>query len=217
MVRTACWVRGDFYDVTLIETGQNAFLIGDVSGHGMAAALISAWILGYVRKSKAAYPEPPHLLGDLRLLIGELSEEMDSDAPSCTAFYGLYDPPLRVLRYCNAGHPSPLLMDRTGQTIRPLESQCMLIAAATGAQCRGTQLDVEIASGSRLLLYTDGLVEVFSAAGEQSSPRRLMEQLAAVRALPAEKAADAIIESARQFSAPAGFRDDVTLLILDFH
>ena len=63
-------VGGDFYDFTLIEAGHPAFLIGDVSGHGTAAALITAWILGYVPKSRAEHPRPPELIADLRLLVG---------------------------------------------------------------------------------------------------------------------------------------------------
>ena len=96
-----------------------------------------------------------------------MAEGLDDDASSCSAFYGIYDPASRLLSYCNAGHPPPLLMDRSGQALRPLESQCMLIAAMSGPRCVGEERQVHIDPGSRLVLYTDGLVEVFNADGEQ--------------------------------------------------
>ena len=209
-------VGGDFYDFTLVETGQPAFLVGDISGHGMAAALVTAWILGCVRKSKAEHPRPPDLIGDLRRLIDELAEGLDDDAPSCSAFHGVYDPESRLLSYCNAGHPSPLLMDQSGQVVHFLESQCLLIAAMSGPRFVGQERHVEITPGSRLVLYTDGLIDVFNADGQQWGTPRLAECLADCRALPAEEAADAAIEAAKRFSSSGGFGDDVTVIILDF-
>jgi len=209
-------VGGDFYDFTLAGPGFPGFLIGDVSGHGVYAALVTAWVLGYVRNVKEEHPQPARLVAELRSLMAELAANPDAESLFCTAFYGIYNPTARVLTYCNAGHPTPLVIDRSGKQPTFLQSQCVLIGALPDVQCAGQERGTNIRPGDRLVLYTDGITEAFNANGEQWGSERLAGSVTETRHLPAEQAADIILDTVQRFSQPAGFRDDVTLILIDF-
>lgn len=209
-------VGGDFYDFTLAGPGCPGFLIGDVCGHGMYAALVTAWILGYVRNAKEEHRQPAGLVAELRSLMTELAEYPDNDGLFCSAFYGIYDPAARVLTYCNAGHPYPLLIDRSGEQPTFLQSQCVLVGVLPDVQCAGQELRIDIGPGDRLVLYTDGITEAFNPSTEQWGSERLASSVTETRHLSAEKASEVILDTVRRFSQPAGFRDDVTLILIDF-
>lgn len=209
-------VGGDFYDFTLAGPGHPGFLVGDVSGHGVYAALITTWILGYVRNAKEEHPQPAGVVAELRSLMTELAEHPGAEGLFCSAFYGVYDPAARILTYCNAGHPAPLLIDRSGKQSAFLQSHCILIGVLPDGQCAGQERGTDIQPGDRLVLYTDGITEAFNASGEQWGSERLAGSVTETRHLPAEQAADVILDTVRRFSQPAGFRDDVTLILIDF-
>ena len=206
-------VGGDFYEFISFDHGNQGFLIGDVAGHGVESALTMAWIVGYVRKAEAEHAGPAGLIADLRGLLAQMDSEV---ASFCTAFYGIYDPSVRVLTYCNAGHPPPMLVHQSADELTHLDSHCLLVGPLPEHNCDDLERHATVIPGDRLALYTDGLTEVFNAAGQQWGAERLSGSLLETRHLSADKAAESILERARSFAGTERFTDDVTLIVIDF-
>jgi sigma-B regulation protein RsbU (phosphoserine phosphatase) len=171
---------GDYYDVLPAPEEQWGFFVADVSGHGTPAAVVMAMIHTLLH----AFPGPPmpavHVLSHInRHLLAVAPEGMFA-----TAFYGIYDPVYRRLRYASAGHPAPLL--RRGQgSIRTLEGTAGLPLGVMNEDT-WTEREVILQPGDALLLYTDGILEGANSAGEPFGLRRLDQalRLAPARARP---------------------------------
>jgi hypothetical protein len=157
--RSANTVGGDYYDFLELEDGRLAIAVGDASGHGMAAAMLMAISNSTVRLASDIDPEPRAVARLVnRALVG-------SGGPRSflTLFYALLEPVTGRLDFVCAGHPFPLLR-RSGGEIVPL---------GTGSFPLGLRPDVELSSGSEvllpgdlLLLFTDGIPEALGEGGE---------------------------------------------------
>ncbi len=133
-----------------------------------------------------------------------------------TAVYARIEPPdaagHRLMRYANAGHPSPLLLTRSGELVRLDEHRSPMIGAVpTLGRAAGpgrTEAALGAPPGSLLLLYTDGLTDV---AGEDADERtELLERTLA--GLPADSDAETVVEQVLTACIPSPLRDDVALL-----
>jgi serine phosphatase RsbU (regulator of sigma subunit)/anti-sigma regulatory factor (Ser/Thr protein kinase) len=144
-------VGGDWYDVVQLPGGLIGLAIGDVAGHGLPAAAT----MGQVRLALRAYalqdPSPVSVVSGLHQLVSELAMP-----DLVTLMYLVYDPATRQLRYTNAGHPPALVID--GGRSAYLEDGLSPPVGVT-AEAAYTEASLELATGSTLLLYTDGLVE----------------------------------------------------------
>jgi phosphoserine phosphatase RsbU/P len=125
-----------------------------------------------------------------------------------TLVYMRLDASRGELRYANAGHNPPLLA-RTNGDVEALRSSGTVLGVFPDAQYSGA--GIELRSGDRLLLYTDGITEARSADGEEFGEERLSAALARHRHLAAKDLHAAVAADVRQF-ATAGFEDDATLL-----
>jgi signal transduction histidine kinase/DNA-binding response OmpR family regulator len=141
---------GDWYDVIELPNHRIALVIGDVMGRGVRAAAV----MGQLRASVRAYArldlEPGALLGLLDQAVAEMSE-----STIVTCVYAVYDPRDRTLTYANAGHVPPLVCSPGAGTTRLTAADPPL---GTGLY-EGQVGSVPFPAGSRLVLYTDGLVE----------------------------------------------------------
>ncbi|MER8234253.1 SpoIIE family protein phosphatase [Streptomyces sp. NPDC094049] len=195
-------VGGDWYDV--IETGQGrlALVIGDVQGHGVAAAATMGQLRSAVRAFALAGHRPQDVMrGTNRLLI-----DLDpGQFASCC--YILLDPESGELRAVRAGHPHPL-MTRPDGTAELVELAGGMVLGIDGrASYPVTRL--RLAPGAVLALFTDGLVE---RPGEDIDDgiEALRQALSATGSLPLTEAADRLIREARQTTARP---DDIALLL----
>jgi PAS domain S-box-containing protein len=141
---------GDWYDVVALPGNRTALVIGDVMGRGVRAAAVMGQLRATVRAYARLDLAPEQLLG---LLDEEVRDTTESTIVTC--LYAIHDPASATLTYGNAGHLPPLLS-------RPGEAPVRLTAGdpplGTGAY-RGDVETVDWPSGTRLTLYTDGLVE----------------------------------------------------------
>lgn len=144
-------VGGDWYDVIPLPGGLVGLAIGDVAGHGLQAAAT----MGQLRMALRAYalqdPSPVGVMSGLHRLVSQLPmPEM------VTLMYLVFDPATRTLRFANAGHPPALVVGAGTGTY--LEHG---LAPPVGVTVDGlyTEASQELAAGTTLLLYTDGLVE----------------------------------------------------------
>jgi sigma-B regulation protein RsbU (phosphoserine phosphatase) len=202
-------VAGDFYEFLPVDRQRAGFLVADVSGHGVPAALIASMIKVAVPSVAASAADPGELL--LRLgstLHGHLRGQY------VTAAYLWLDTETRTARYAAAGHP-PLVMRRAAEgRVTRIESNGLLFGVE--AESDYPACEIQVSPGDRFLLYTDGLTEAENAAGEPFGDSRLDEVLSELHACPAEELSRRLLAAARAWRPPsAALQDDITLLVID--
>ena len=203
-------VGGDIYDFVL-QGRQVAVLVADVTGHGVPAALIASMAKVAFTAQADSVSRPGELLARMnRSLCGQL------EAQFVTATYVCIDLDARSVRYSNAGHPPPLVWQPGPAQIVELTGGGVFMGFDPEAVY--SMGEMPIGRGDRVVLYTDGLLEVMNAAGEFFGIDRLRAFVEAHCAMRADDFADALLahlgEWAGRRTRPA-FDDDVTLVVLD--
>jgi Stage II sporulation protein E (SpoIIE) len=213
--RPAEQVGGDFYDVFLMEDARIGIVMGDVSGKGMPAALVTGVMHGAVRSS--AWSDSPSAHERESLRLNSLLCEKPSGSRYASMLWCYYDPRTRVLSYVNAGHYPPLLIgDRgRGTEIWRLDAGGGPVLGLLPA-ARYEQAQFEVRPGDVLVLYSDGLTEAANPSGEEYGEGRLRALLATAKALGPDELCDAIVASASAFAGAAPLRDDLTLVVAKF-
>jgi phosphoserine phosphatase RsbU/P len=210
--RPALGVGGDYYDMIELENGHLALAIGDVSGKGIAAALLMAGLRASLRGIvEGAWLEPGR--PDLARVVHRLNRLVyESSAVNryATFFLAVYDPAGRRLRYVNAGHNPPLVLRPCG-ALR-LEACGPVIGLLADVEYEERSL--ELAPGDSFLGYTDGISEAMTADDEEWGEDRLQAAAEAVRDLPAKDILQTLFRAADEFTAGAPQHDDMTLLML---
>ncbi|HEY3218154.1 MAG TPA: SpoIIE family protein phosphatase [Candidatus Limnocylindria bacterium] len=149
--RAAAEVGGDFYDFIDLPEGKLGLVIGDVSGHGVPAALVMATTRSVLRT------EAPRLVAPGRVLE-RVNEFLDADIPAnmfVTCLYAVLDPNTGALRYANAGHDLPFV--RRGAAVEELRATGMPLGAMPGM--RYDERETTLGPGDVILLHSDGLAE----------------------------------------------------------
>lgn len=192
-------IGGDWYDVLPVADGKAALLIGDVMGHGIAAAAVMGRLSASVRALARLDLSPVRLLHQLEAVLGDLAEPM-----LATFLYVVCDPATGHCTVTRAGHPPPALVLPDG-TVRLLDTPPGVPLGVGGIDFTPTEISVP--PGSLLVLYTDGLIE---ARG-----RDLDERLAELTQLLADpqRQLDHLCDSLITHLVPAAADDDVALLV----
>ncbi|WP_406065604.1 SpoIIE family protein phosphatase [Streptomyces sp. NBC_01077] len=195
-------VGGDWYDVIETERGRLALVIGDVQGHGVAAAAT----MGQLRSAVRAFALGGHRPQDVMRGTNRLLIDLDpGQFASCC--YVLLDPESGEMRAVRAGHPQPLLLRPDGTTQLLNLAGGVVLGVDDRASYPVTRL--RLAPGSVLALFTDGLIERPGRDIDEGI-ERLRLALAATGSLPLSEAADRVIREARQATARP---DDIALLL----
>jgi serine phosphatase RsbU (regulator of sigma subunit)/catechol 2,3-dioxygenase-like lactoylglutathione lyase family enzyme len=199
-------VGGDYYDFLHLGQDRLGLVIGDISGKGIAAALLMANLQANLRSQCAIASDQPQRL--LRS-VNQLFCDNTADAAFATLFFALYDHSTRLLRYANCGHLPPLVLRSDGSLDR-LRATATIMGAFKDWDC--DLAECLISPGDILVLYTDGITESFSPAGEEFGEQRLADTLRRNRHLSSQALLSAIVEEIRNFS-PHEQHDDITLII----
>lgn len=208
--RPAQGVGGDYYDFIRVPDGCLGIAIGDVSGKGIAAALMMASLQASLRGQTI---KPAGAISETIEHINRLVYEASADNRYATFFYAEYDPVRRLLRYVNAGHNAPIVYRRNGDTPQflRLEEGGTVIGLFPEARYRESELQLE--SDDILVAFTDGISEAMNGAEEEFDEPRLFE---ALRACDRRSAADIIayiLEDVDRFTAGATQHDDMTIVV----
>ena len=199
-------VGGDYYDFLSLGPGRLGFALADISGKGIAAALIMANLQANLRTQSAlAWDEPQHFLKS----VNNLFYENTAENAYASLFFGAYDDDARRLRYANCGHLCALLLRRDGALER-LDSTCTVMGLFKDWDC--AMAECSLLAGDTLALYTDGITESFNDAGEEFGEQRLIETLRQNREASPQSALDSNVAEVRRFSSREQ-HDDITLII----
>ena len=200
-------VSGDYYDFIRIVEGQWGIVIGDVSGKGIPAALIMASF----RASLLAEIRNNYAIGTIMSKVNQLLWESTDSDQFVTSFYGVLDERHQVLTYCNAGH-NPVFLIRADGTSMKLETGGLVLGAFKDAIYEEGR--VEIKPLDILLLYTDGVTEIYNEAEEEFGTRRLLELVKSHDRLTAKEMTVLVQDSILNFAAERTIQDDFTLIVL---
>jgi phosphoserine phosphatase RsbU/P len=200
-------VAGDFYWFIGIDPHRAGFLVADVSGHGVPAALIASMIKVAMQSVVPRADDPASVLrGVERVLSGQLHGQFVSAA------YLWLDTESRKALYSAAGHP-PLLRWSQGK-LESIQSNGLIFGVLP--ECDYPVCEISIATGDRFLLYTDGLIEPENARGESFGDRRLEEVVRENQLSTSSELSDRLLSELRQWQpASAAQQDDITLIVID--
>ena len=202
-------VGGDYFDFLNLGPQRLALIIGDVSGKGIAAALLMANLQASLRsQSSLAIDQPQTLLGS----VNRLFYENTSESAYASLFFADYDGATRRMRYANCGHLSGLLLRRDGN-VEHLESTSTLLGLFKEWDC--SMREQELFPGDVLALYTDGVTEASNDQGEELGERFLIEALRQHRELSCQALLAAIVDGVQR-SGSQEQHDDITAIVAKF-
>lgn len=194
-------IGGDWFQVVPLRSGRAVLAVGDVVGRGLIAATAMGQLRSALAGAAIIKPPPVQVLRALDMVVTQVP-----GGAYTTVAYCLYDPQSRLLRYACAGHPPPLLIDRTGAPRFLMHGR----GAPLGIQqAREKEGRVELMPGDHLLLYSDGLIERRNESIDDGLRRLVAEATKAVR-LGIETGADALLD--RMADSAESHSDDLTLL-----
>jgi sigma-B regulation protein RsbU (phosphoserine phosphatase) len=200
-------VAGDFYEFIPVDGKRVGFLVADVTGHGVPAALIASMIKVAMQSVISCAHEPGEVLCGLnRVLYGLLNNQLVSAA------YLWLDTGNRKAQYSAAGHP-PLLRWREGK-LEAIESNGLLFGVIPETDY--PVCDLSIHSGDRFLLYTDGVTEPQNAGADSFGDRKLEQVVRDNQSRPPSELLEHLLSEIRVWqSASAAQQDDITLIVVD--
>lgn len=203
-------LSGDFYDIFELSADKVGVLIADVCGHGINAALITSFLKASVQDMSQNYSRPDQLLEGLNLKLCEL---LDSRM-FVSAFYLIIDTREKLLYYANAGHPYPIYLDRSGGNVEELKSDGTLLSVMDDSKYVTNATPIR--SGSRVILYTDGMFDMKNKNGEFISMDYVREITVRNARLGGYDFIDLLIGKMYKFANNRRFDDDINLIVIDF-
>ncbi|MCE9499771.1 MAG: SpoIIE family protein phosphatase [Leptospira sp.] len=204
---------GDIYDIIRVERNRYGFLIADVSGHGVPAALISTMAkVSFTTNTKINLQpheicervnrEMYHFIGDMEYFV--------------TAYYSILNLETGEFRYCNAGHHPALLFRKEDSKIIDLHTEkSFLIGAADRVDYDSGS--VYLKPGDKILFITDGIVHAMNLAGEMYEYDRLKGYLADNHEMEVNQFVEGLVKDLNKFCSGMLQNDDRTILYLAYN
>lgn len=203
-------VGGDLFDFFLMDKNRLGIIIGDVSGKGIAAALLMA-VCKTLLKSTAFKGLP------VDNVLAEVNNILVDDSPPnmfVTVFYGILDTRNGSFEYSSAGHTSPYLIMADGSLNQLDNVGGLMLGAMKNAEYQSKIIALK--NNETLVLYTDGVTEAFNKKDEEFGNKRLYGSLTNTSGLSAEKIIDKIISDVKEFTNGVEQSDDITCMALRY-
>jgi serine phosphatase RsbU (regulator of sigma subunit) len=200
-------VGGDYFDVFPLSDGRTAFVIADVSGKGLGAAILTTMLQGAL-SAMTLGTDPARVFNHVNRFLCDHSEV----GRYATVFFGLLDPDGH-LEFINAGHPSPFLI-RRGTAEEAFTEGSYPVGLVPEAEYTAACLKLE--PGDTLVLFTDGVTEAMDPDEQLFGVPRLQQVLNGQVQCPLEHLQKCILEAVENFTRGAHQADDLTLLIVRY-
>ena len=206
---------GDYYDyLDVEEMGRETLFIalGDVTGHGIAAAMLMATARGVLR----SHVQQRGSLGDLLMHVNRLLVADTDGSRFMTMFLGVVDISSMSLRWTSAGHDQPLLYDPDSGKLMDIEGENGLPLGVIETETYEEQIHTGLRPGQIMLIGTDGLWESRNSAGEFFGKERVRDAMAALAHLSAAEIEAGIYQRLQQFCGGRANDDDITYVVIKF-
>ena len=201
-------VGGDFYDFFRVDENRIGFVIADVSGKGIPAAIFMAVSRTLIRATGISGGSPSDCLTYSNKLLA-------AESVNCmfvTVFYGILDLTTGEVSYCNAGHNPPYVLKKNGEVTPLPMSQDPMVGAIDGIEFHQSTLQLE--HGDSLVMFTDGVTEAMNINNEEFGETRLEDTLEDVTMHNCQQMIEAIKSDVAAFVGEAEQSDDITVLAL---
>jgi len=204
-------IGGDLYDIIRIGRNAYGFLIADVSGHGVPAALITTMV-------KVAFQTKAHwgVRTDTACMQvnDELYKVMSDMNHYVTAYFGIINLETGVFQYTNCGHHATLLIREPNEIIK-LDSEGKFLGIFDNVTYEAKEITLQ--EGDRLLFFTDGIIEARNLIKDQYEYKRLFAYIDKNRHLNAKDFVDSLVKDIDFFTMGAKQNDDQAIFCIDFH
>lgn len=209
-------VSGDFFHVLKISDSSVGIFICDVMGHGVRSAFVTATLRALIEEMRSFADNPGELLSRVNVGLLSILKAMD-DILYATAFYMAVDVTEGVIQYAKAGHPEPLVLNQTTGEVRVLELPAKLKGPALGLyeSAKYGTAKSSLQAGDFVLLFTDGISEVFDVENKEFGEAGMMSVLKAHCRQPVAATLDKLLEIARLHADKKSFDDDVCLVAME--
>ncbi len=204
--RTANEVGGDYYDLTPLPDGRLSLMVGDASGHGMAAGLVMAIANATLETAMDLDPNPERVLA----LLNRTLCRTGTKRTFMSVFYAVLTPETGEIEYVCAGHPFPLIRRADGSVE---ELGCGGFPLGIREPLDFVRRTVQLNPGDLLLLYTDGLPEALDALGKTAFGYERIEAVVTLGGSP-QTVHDGILQSFDRHVGGEALRDDLTLMVV---
>ena len=200
-------IGGDYFDYIKIDEDNLAIAVADVSGDGIPAALIMTAFRALLRSQVKLFKDPSAFMKLINIQLSEFTRKKDF----VTAFYGILNIKNHNFTYTNCGHNPPMIfkngkdfsfLDKGGPSLTFIENADFISGS------------VILNPGDRVVLYTDGVIEIFNNQNEEFGIDRLKDVIKLFPNLSAEKLLNEVINETKSFSKSDFYKDDYTLVIL---
>jgi Stage II sporulation protein E (SpoIIE)/PilZ domain len=200
-------VGGDYYDFLDMGSGRVGFVLADVAGKGVAAALLMANLQGSLHnRAEVGASDLPAILASVN---GHLYEHTEANRYA-TVFFGCYDDHTRRLAYVNCGHSPALLLRECGEVER-LEATATVLGLFGNWDC--SVRETHLQTGDVLSIFTDGVTEATSANGEEFGESGLLAVLRQTRQVETDEILHKIEQAVEEFRSAEYPQDDLTMVI----
>jgi serine phosphatase RsbU (regulator of sigma subunit) len=199
-------VSGDYYDFVVRPDGRLYFIVADVSGKGVTAALVMASVATAFNIFTRTDPSPADLVRELNVTLAPKT------APTkfVTMVVGRLDPATGIVEFVNAGHVAPLVISARG--VEEQTSTDMVVGLFASAKYRNQS--VTLGAGDSLVLFTDGVTEAENETEDQLGLQPVATLVALLHGMQAPQILEAIDAQVQEFCGNAPAADDVTMLAL---
>jgi sigma-B regulation protein RsbU (phosphoserine phosphatase) len=201
-------VGGDFYHLFRVGGNCTGVMIGDVSGHGYQAAIITAMAMSASAIHAQINSDPAATLADVQRSLGD---ELAKTEMFITAFYGVIDLEAATLRYANTGHPHAFVVGADGAVERllALDPPLGMVDAGPRGAVRAWRQDSDL-----LVLFTDGISDALDREGVALGEQVVLDAIAARRHREPDDIVDAVFDLVYAHTGGAALRDDLTLVVV---
>jgi len=203
-------IGGDFFDCYKLDEHRSAFIIADVTGHGIPAALT-------MTMSKMLFSIYADKFASTADLMKEINRQLRGtllDMQYITAFYLIYDNSTNTLTYSNAGHTRPLYCRSSKNQMIALDSFGWFIGISDDTEYE--EKKITVSPGDRLFLYTDGITEAKNKDGEDFGETRLARFIKNNQNLSGKEFCNSLLDSVNKYIDGTEINDDIAFLNIEF-
>ncbi len=203
-------VGGDLYDFFMIDDNKLGIIIGDVSGKGIAAALLMAVCKTLLKATAQKGITANAILKEVNNIITE-------ESPSnmfVTVFYGILDTKTGIFEYSNGGHNLPFLISKNSNVMQLENIGGVVLGVFKGAEYESKIIQMN--PGECLFFYTDGVTEAFNDNEQEFEERRLIEYLIKNDQINSCELVDNMIRNVKNFTNGRDQSDDITCMVLKY-
>ncbi len=201
-------IGGDFYDFFRIDDDHIAFVIGDVCGKGIPAALFMAVCRTIIRSKGVECSSAQACMTESNRLLTAYSV----DCMFVTVFYAIYNTKTGLVTYCNAGHNPPHLLRSDGTVEElPLTNNTIL---GIFNEINYEEASLQLERGDSLVIFTDGVTEAMNPNRQEFGTGQLMETLRGLAGKSSQQIIETVRDSIKAFADGAEQSDDITMLVV---